>query len=154
VSAPKPKLHQETILPLSDLPEHLLVLESREGDEKEDDKMDDDDGLEKQQQLLEQEQEPTKANASRFTHMQNYISHKLKKIYFDSRINSQDDGLLSKVLKGDSVGIMVGSVGITSATNKHPIFDSLIAEMQGNNMVSTMESVEIFMGYVFLHARL
>lgn len=143
--------HQETILPLSDLPEDLLVLESRR-DEKDEDGIDDDEGVEQQEQTLEQEpreQEQANATASRFTIMQNYISHKLKKIYFDSRINSHDgDGFLSKVLKGESVGIMVGSQGIASAAHKHPVFESLIAEIKEDSVATILETVEMFMGYV------
>lgn len=141
---------QETILPLSDLPEDLLVLESREGDEKDEDEMDDDASNHRQQAAEPEAKElESLGPAARFNHMQNFISHKLKKIYFDSRINSHDnDGFLSKVLKGDSVGIMVGSLGISSAANKHPVFESLISEIQGKNMAAALESVEIFMGYV------
>ena len=84
--------------------------------------------------------------STRFDHFKNYIRYKSKKIYFDN-INSTES-YFEDVIKGESVGILIGSVGVSSPANQHQVLEKLSKEIKISENANLIESCEILMGLV------
>jgi hypothetical protein len=97
-----------------------------------------------EQNLSQKKEDSNEQKSLRVNHCKNYVGYKSKKVYFDNM--DSNESFFKYIIQGESVGILIGSVGISSPANKHDVLEKLAKEVKEAENANLIESCQILMG--------